>query len=139
MSNKFNLLFKRYVNYSNVYSDRNLLIMFIFISIVLILIIILNIIVSAELFVNNNKYIEVYNYIHNKNNILLFFISLYNKNILVINCFDNKNKNNKNKSPNWKKILLKIIITIRIIIYALKIETILYYSSFFFIYYLKVL
>src|ERR1700691_2768244 len=100
MSNKFNLLFKRYVNYSNVYSDRNLLIMFIFISIVLILIIILNIIVSAELFVNNNKYIEVYNY-----------------------------KNNK--SPNWKKILLKIIITIRIIIYALKIETILYYSSFF--------
>src|ERR1700735_1884909 len=114
----FLFLFKRYVNYSNVYSDRNLLIMFIFISIVLILIIILNIIVSAELFVNNNKYIEVYNYIHNKN-------------ILVINCFDNKNKNNKNKSPNWKKILLKIILTIRIIIYALKIETILYYSSFF--------
>ena len=85
MSNKFNLLFKRYVNYSNVYSDRNLLIMFIFISIVLILIIILNIIVSAELFVHTDNYIEVYNFLKNKNNMLLFWISLYNKDKIVNN------------------------------------------------------
>jgi len=131
MSNKFNVLFKKYVNYSNVYSDRNLLIMFIVISIVLIFINLLSILISAELFVNTDKYIEVYNYIQNKKNMLLFFISLSNKDILVNNCFDN---NDNNKCPNWIKILLKIIITIGIFMYALKVETILYYFSFFFYY-----
>jgi len=72
MPNKYNVLFKKYVNNSNLYNDRFLLIMFLFISIVLIYMIILNIIVSAELFVHTDNYIEVYNFLKNKNNMLLF-------------------------------------------------------------------
>ena len=85
MPNKYNVLFKKYVNNSNLYNDRFLLIMFLFISIVLIYMIILNIIVSAELFVHTDNYIEVYNFLKNKNNMLLFWISLYNKDKIVNN------------------------------------------------------
>ena len=102
--NIFNVLFKKKLNNSNLYNDRLLLLMLLIISINLIFMIILNIIVSAELFVHTDNYIKVDNVI--KNNLLLFWISLYNKDKIVNNNYYNNNNNinnNMNKKINLDK------------------------------------
>lgn len=84
MSNNINELFKKYVNYSDVYNDRFVLILFIIITLNLFFIIFLNIFISSELLFKTDNYIDVYNYIHNQNNLLFFLMpvhNLYNKKV----------------------------------------------------------
>ena len=85
MPKKSNDLFNKYVSNGNLSNDRFVFIICIIISIVLIFILLLNIVISGELWIKNDKYFEVYNFIHNKNNILLFLMSIDNKDKLLNN------------------------------------------------------
>ena len=82
MPKKFNSLFKRYINFSNDFSNRSILISFIFISIGLIYTLCLSLMLSSELFVNIEEYIEVYNYLHSKDK-TLFFVFVIKKDSIV--------------------------------------------------------
>lgn len=71
MPEKYKHIIKNYITKGIEFNNIFMFYMFIFNTIVIILLILLNIYVSYELSHNTDAYVQVYNYLHNKNSIIL--------------------------------------------------------------------